>query len=163
MNRKTLEYSLSKEIFNHLHSNPSLSHLTITIPPRKATIPFLYIISLLFHTSNEREEEPFFSEERRRGRGNPSNSAYQPEIRIQFFRADGFRLRPRATHSLYHHPHIPPLHPDTGCSLCRAIATKRNKTSRRHICNKLRGCLDNEERVERKTEKGEEVRGRGNV
>lgn len=123
--------------FNNYNDTFSLHHLSFT--PR---------------TKEKRSR--FFSEEERRGRGIPSNSAYQPEIRIQFFRADGFRSRPRTPPTpTFHHPR-----PDV---LFVARLPQNVTKPRRRICNKLRGCLDNEERVERKTEEGEEVRGRGNV
>lgn len=64
----------------------------------------------------------------------------------------GSRTPPTPT---FHHPR-----PDV---LFVARLPQNVTKPRRRICNKLRGCLDNEERVERKTEKGEEVRGRGNV
>ena len=100
--------------------NSSLFRSTIT-----TTIPFLCIISL--SRLERKKRGAVFSEEERRGRGIPS--AYQPEIRIQFFHADGFRSRPRITHSP--HPYVPSS--PSGCSLCRAIATKRNKTSTTHL------------------------------
>lgn len=128
--------------------NSSLFRSTIT-----TTIPFLCIISL--SRLERKKRGAVFSEEERRGRGIPS--AYQPEIRIQFFRADGFRSGPRTPPTpTFHHPR-----PDV---LFVARLPQNVTKPRRRICgNKLRGCLDNEERVERKTEKGEEVRGRGNV
>lgn len=100
--------------------NSSLSRLTIT-----TTIPFLCIISLS-RLERKRRRAVFF-------RGGKKGSRHPLELRLSAGNPDPIfpcrRVPLKATHSP--HPYVPSS--PSGCSLCRAIATKRNKTSTTHL------------------------------
>lgn len=132
---------LSSTLFSMIFKSP-LPFNDYNPPENQPFLP-----TRLSFTPRTKEKRSRFFQGKKKGRGIPSNSAYQPEIRIQFFRADRFRLRPRATHHFSHrHPDIPPPHPDV---LFVARLPQNVAKPRRHICNKLRGCLDDEERKDR--------------
>lgn len=132
--------------------NSSLFRSTIT-----TTIPFLCIISLS-RLERKRRGAVFFPRRKEGVEASPRTPLISRKSGSNFSvptgsaQGRGSRTPPTPT---FHHPR-----PDV---LFVARLPQNVTKPRRRICNKLRGCLDNEERVERKTEKGEEVRGRGNV
>lgn len=98
--------------------NSSLFRSTIT-----TTIPFLCIISLS-RLERKRRGAVFFPRRKEGSRHPLRLSAGNPD---PIFPCR--RVPLKATHSS--HPYVPSS--PSGCSLCRAIATKRNKTSTTHL------------------------------